>query len=81
MEGSFGRHTANVGTYRVPHWARYRLYEANVPVAGQDEQARAAAVDVGFRDVLVKVAGPARVLATPADAAPRSRAHTYLTQF
>jgi hypothetical protein len=57
------------------------LYEANVPVAGQDEQARAAAVDVGFRDVLVKVAGSARVLDNPAVAATLSRANNYLLQF
>ena len=40
------------------------LYEADVPVASQDEQARAVAVDTGFRQVLVKVAGSARSCAS-----------------
>lgn len=57
------------------------LYEADVPIASQDEQARAAAVDAGFRTVLVKVAGSAGVLDNPAVAATLSRANNYLLQF
>jgi hypothetical protein len=57
------------------------LYEAEVPVASQDEQARAAAVDAGFRQVLVKVAGSARVLDNPGVAAALPRANNYLLQF
>lgn len=57
------------------------LYEADVPVASQDEQARAVAVDAGWRQVLVKVAGSARVLDNPAVAATLPRANNYLLQF
>lgn len=57
------------------------LYEADVPVASQDEQARAAAVAAGFRAVLVKVAGSARVLENPGVAAALPRANNYLLQF
>jgi hypothetical protein len=57
------------------------LYEADVPVASQDEQARAAAVEAGFRTVLVKVAGSARVLDNPTVAATLSRANSYLLQY
>ena len=57
------------------------LYEAEVPVAGQDEQSRAVAVDAGFRQVLLKVAGSSRVLDNPAVAAVLPRADNYLLQF
>ncbi len=57
------------------------LYEADVPVASQDEQARAVAVDAGFRQVLVKVAGSAGVLDNPGVAAALPRANNYLLQF
>jgi len=57
------------------------LYEAEVPVAGQDEQSRAVAVDAGFRQVLLKVAGSSRVLDNPAVAAVLPRADSYLLQF
>ena len=57
------------------------LYEAEVPVAGQDEQSRAVAVDAGFRQVLLKVAGSSQVLANPAVAAVLPRAGNYLLQF
>ena len=57
------------------------LYEADVPVASQDEQARAVAVDTGFRQVLVKVAGSAGVLDNPGVAAALPRANNYLLQF
>ena len=57
------------------------LYEVEVPVASQDEQARAVAVDAGFRQALVKVAGSRRVLDNPAVAATLPRANSYLLQF
>ena len=41
------------------------LYETDVPVASQDEQARAAAAQAGLRAVLLKVAGAARVSSWP----------------
>jgi len=57
------------------------LYEAEVPVAGQDNAARDAAVRAAFRATLVKLAGTRRVLENPAVAEALPRAGNYLVQF
>jgi hypothetical protein len=57
------------------------LYEAEVPVASQDNAARDAAVRAAFRDVLVKLAGTRRVLDNPAVAQGAAGASSYLVQF
>lgn len=57
------------------------LYEADVPIASQDEAARAAAVQAGFRTVMLKVAGSSRALDNPAVASALARANNYLLQF
>jgi len=58
-----------------------RLYEADVPIASQDDAARAAAVAAGFRTVMLKVAGASRALENPAVAAALGRANNYLSQY
>lgn len=57
------------------------LYEAEVPVASQDNAARDAAVRAAFREALVKLGGSRRVLDNPGLAQASSQAANYLVQF
>jgi hypothetical protein len=57
------------------------LFEAEVPVSGQDTAARDAAIRAAFKAVLIKLAGSRRALENEALAAALPKAGNYLVQF